>query len=212
MKWLLFFLSWTSLFAAEFTPTIILDAGHGGTDLGARRPVPSCEEKRITLQTARLVRKYLTQLGYHVIMTRDYDAFIPLERRVEIANQSPLAVFVSIHFNSAKATSADGIEVYFYDSKEERGRASASKKLADSILRRVIRHTSARSRGVKSGNFYVLREAEIPAVLVEGGFISNPEERVLLKKTAYLEKIGRGIADGVHYYLESKGKSVLGAS
>lgn len=198
---------------AGLMPTIVLDAGHGGTDLGAKRHVPYCEEKRITLQTARFVRKYLTQLGYHVIMTRDVDAFIPLERRVEIANQTPLALFVSIHFNSCKTPTARGVEVYFYDSRENRARTGASKLLASSILRRIIRYTSAASRGVKAGSYYVLRETEIPAVIVEGGFISNPEERVLLKQTEYLQKIGRGIADGVHFYLESKKeKVVLGAS
>ncbi len=199
---------------ASMPLTIVIDAGHGGTDLGAKRHLPYCEEKKITLQTARIVKKYLTQFGYHVVMTRDVDAYIPLERRVEIANQTPLALFVSIHFNSCKTPAAHGVEVYFYDSRENRTRAAASKSLATSILRRVIRYTSAISRGVRTGNYYVLRETEIPAVIVEGGFISNPEERVLLKQTDYLQKIGKGIADGVHHYLESKQQSkiVLGAS
>src|SRR3989344_5755950 len=79
--------------SAASAPTIVLDPGHGGTDRGARSKAPFCEEKRICLQTARLVKKYLDQLGYHVVMTRTTDAFIPLPRRVEIASQSSSSVF-----------------------------------------------------------------------------------------------------------------------
>ena len=210
LKWILL-LCLSSLSA--LMPTIVLDAGHGGTDLGARRPGPYCEEKRITLQTARAVRRYLTQMGYNVIMTRENDLALPLARRVEIANQKPATLFVSVHFNACRTPSAHGVEVYFYDSSAERSRTSASKQLADSVLRRVIRNTSAVSRGVKAGNLYVLRETDMPAILVEGGFISNPEERALLKKSDYLDKIGRGIADGVHHYVYAAViKYVLGAS
>jgi N-acetylmuramoyl-L-alanine amidase len=183
-------------------PTVVIDPGHGGNDQGTKANNPYCEEKRICLQTARLVKKYLDQLGYHVIMTRNTDSFIPLSRRVEIAKQSDAEIFVSIHYNSSRVPTASGIEIFFYDSKEEKRRASTSKKLADSILTRVLRRTSANSRGVKKGNFYVLRETSMPAVLVEGGFISNPAERVNLKSLDYQDKIARGVADGVEYYFK----------
>jgi N-acetylmuramoyl-L-alanine amidase len=186
-------------------PTIVIDAGHGGTDRGARAKLPFCEEKRLCLQTARLVRKYLDQLGYHVVMTRTSDAFISLSRRVEIAQQSGSAIFVSIHYNSSRNPAAQGIEVFFHDSKDNKSRASRSKKLADSILPRILRRTSATSRGIKKGNFYVIRETEMPAVLIEGGFISNPKERGQLKSIDYQESIARGIADGIdHYFRKSK--------
>jgi N-acetylmuramoyl-L-alanine amidase len=154
------------------------------------------------LQTARLVKKYLDQLGYHVIMTRSNDAFVPLSRRVEIAKQSDAEIFVSIHFNSSRIPTASGIEIFFYDSSEEKRRTSASKKLADSILTRVLRRTTAHSRGVKKGNLYVIRETSMPAVLLEGGFISNPGERENLKSIDYQDKIARGVADGVDYYFK----------
>ncbi len=183
-------------------PTIILDPGHGGTDLGARGRFPYCEEKRLCLQTARLVKKYLNQLGYHVVMTRNSDAFISLARRVEIADQANADLFVSLHFNSSRNPTAQGIEIFFFDSKEKRTRASSSRKLADAILNRVIRRTSATSRGVKKGNFYVIRETSIPAVLLEGGFISNPGERTNLKTREYQEKIARGVADGIDHFMK----------
>lgn len=192
--------------AAPAAPTIVIDAGHGGTDRGARGRLPYCEEKKLCLQTARLVKQYLDQLGYHVVMTRSTDNFIPLPRRVEIANQSSCNIFVSVHYNSSRNATAHGIEVFFCDSKEEKARAASSKKLADAILGKVIRRTSAQSRGVKKGNFYVIRETQMPAVLVEGGFITNANERSLIKSRDYQEKIARGIADGIDTYFKARWK------
>ena len=186
---------------------VVIDAGHGGVDQGAKAKAPFCEEKRICLQTARLVKKYLDQLGYHVVMTRDSDASISLARRVEIAQASDASIFVSIHFNSARNITAHGIEVFFYDDKEEKGKASLSKKLAGAILSPLIRRTEAQSRGVKKGNFYVIREASMPAVIVEGGFISNPKERTQLKSAEYQEKIARGVVDGINSYFKKTSRS-----
>ena len=192
------------LFGLAHAQTIIIDPGHGGTDLGARGKTPYCEEKKLCLQTARLVKQYLNQLGYHVVMTRNSDASISLARRVEIADQANADLFVSLHFNSSRNPTAHGIEIFFFDSKEQKSRASSSKKLADSILGRVIRRTSAISRGVKKGNFYVIRETSIPSVLLEGGFISNPAERANLKTRDYQEKIARGVADGIDHFLKKR--------
>lgn len=184
--------------------TIVIDSGHGGEDRGTRANGPFCEEKRICLQTSKLVKKYLSQLGYRVIMTRSTDIYVPLPRRVEIAEQARASLFVSIHYNSAPSTQAKGIEVFYCESKEKKIRSAASKKLAETILSRVIQRTSATSRGVKKGNFFVLREASMPAIIVEGGFISNLEERIQLKDHEYIDKIARGIADGVDQYYRGK--------
>ncbi len=182
----------------------MIDIGHGGTDRGARAGGPFCEEKRICLQTGRLVKKYLDQLGYRVILTRSTDVFVSLARRVEMADQARASLFVSIHYNSAPSSQAKGIEVFYSESKEEKVRSSASKRLAQTILSRVIHRTSAVSRGVKKGNFFVIRETSMPAVIVEGGFISNLEERICLKDHAYIDKIARGIADGVDLYYRGR--------
>jgi N-acetylmuramoyl-L-alanine amidase len=208
MKWLVVLFSFWTVLAADVVapgaPTIVIDAGHGGTDLGARARFPYCEEKRICLQTARLVKQYLNQLGYHVVMTRNTDAFVSLHRRVEIAEQAKAALFVSIHFNSSRNPTAQGIEIFFFDSRENRPRTALSKKLADAILGRVVRRTTASSRGVKKGNFYVIRETSVPAVLLEGGFISNPGERTSLKTREYQEQIARGVADGVDFFMKRR--------
>lgn len=186
----------------QVAPTIVIDAGHGGTDRGTRSKSPFCEEKRICLLTARLVKKYLDQLGYHVVMTRTTDAFVSLARRVEIASQASSSVFVSIHYNSARNPIAQGVEIFFYDSKADRTRTLASRRLAEAILPGLIRRTNAQSRGVKKGNYYVIRENPMPAIIIEGGFISNPQECALLKSFEYQDKIARGIADGIDRYFK----------
>lgn len=192
----------TFLSGQSAAPTIVLDAGHGGRDRGAKSKLPFCEEKRLCLQTARLVQKYLDQLGYRVVMTRSTDAFLPLSRRVEIAHQAHCEAFVSIHFNASRNPAAKGVEIFFYDSKKDRSRSRSSKRLADFILPRIQRRTSAISRGVKKGNFYVIRETKVPAILVEGGFITHPQERAALKNPTYQEKLARGIADGIDTYFK----------
>lgn len=181
-------------------PTIILDAGHGGVDEGAK--VRNFKEKRVCLATVLLVKKNLEERGYRVILTRWKDSYVSLPKRVAIANRSQAAIFVSIHFNASSNHEAKGIEIYYYDSKEK-SRAWSSKRLASCILPAIIDNTSASSRGVRRGNFHVIRETQMPAVLIEGGFVTNPNERELLRSKSYLELIAKGIAEGIEKYLKS---------
>ena len=185
-------------------PTIAIDAGHGGPNLGALGRNPYCEEKRFNLLTARLVRKYLNQLGYRIVMTRSTDDFIPLPRRVEMANKANADLFVSIHFNASRSPSAQGVEVFFSDGSDNKPRTVASRKLANAVLTRVIRRTAAHSRGIKKADFMVIRDTQMPAVLVEGGFISNLQERSRLRDPAYIEKIARGIVEGIDHYFKKR--------
>jgi N-acetylmuramoyl-L-alanine amidase len=149
-----------------------------------------------------MTKKLLEERGYKVIMTRTRDTYISLPRRVSIANKTKAALFVSIHFNASHYQNAKGVEIYFCDSSE-RWRASASRRLANCILHQLIDQTEASSRGIKGGNFHVIRETEMPAVLVEGGFVTNSEERALLSDKEYLRKIAQGIALGVDKYFKS---------
>lgn len=179
---------------------IILDAGHGGTDEGAR--VQTFQEKKITLTTTLMTKKNLEDLGYRVLLTRSRDIYLSLARRVSIANQTQNALFVSIHYNASQSKVAKGIEVFYPESKEV-WRTHASKRLAYCILYQVIDTTEAISRGVKEGNFHVIRETQMPAVLIEGGFVTNAEERALLKDREYLARIAKGIAKGIDKYIRS---------
>jgi N-acetylmuramoyl-L-alanine amidase len=181
-------------------PLIVLDAGHGGTDEGTK--VSALKEKRLTLLTVLLTKKHLEELGYRVMLTRGRDVYLTLPKRVGIANRSKAALFVSVHFNSAPNADASGMEVFYFDSKEVwRGRAS--KRLAQCVLNRLIDQTDASSRGVKAGNFHVIRETLMPSIIVEAGFISNLKERHKLKDRAYLERIAIGIAQGIDKYLKT---------
>jgi N-acetylmuramoyl-L-alanine amidase len=179
-------------------PLIIIDAGHGGSDEGAK--VQSVLEKRINLTTALLAKKHLELLGYRVILTRSRDIFVSLPKRAAIANKAKGVLFISIHFNSCPNQNAKGIEIYYYEAKDQQ-RVRASKRLANNILYEIVDQTAAASRGVRKGNLAVLRETTMPAILVEGGFMTNQDERFLLKDRKYLDKIARGISLGVQKFL-----------
>lgn len=178
---------------------IVIDPGHGGFDIGAT--LKSIEEKALALKTATLVKQYLHQKGYRVILTRSRDVFLSLTKRSNIANDTKSKLFVSIHYNAFKNSQANGIEVYYYN-RGNQWRQNKSKKLATLVLNGMIATTGAKNRGVKTGNFHVIREVNMPAILIEGGFITNPQEHSHLSDQKYLEKMARSIADGIEKYLK----------
>jgi len=168
--------------------TVVIDAGHGGYDRGGI-PGQIVSEKEMTLDVAQRLKKTLSASGYRVVMTRDSDVFIPLGTRVAIANSYSNAIFVSIHFNSAKRSGAGGIETYFY-SRE-------SLPLASAIHYFVAGGAPSSNRNVRRRGYYVLRKTAIPAVLVECGFLTNPTEAALAQTAPYRQKLAEEIAAGV---------------
>ncbi len=180
-------------------PLIVIDAGHGGSDEGAK--VRKLQEKKITLLTALYTKKKLEALGYRVLLTRSKDIYVSLARRVSIANQTHSAIFVSIHCNAAKNTLAQGPEIYYCKATAAE-RAVFSRQLADFVLDDILGQTGGVSRGVKAGNFHVIRETVMPAILIEMGFLTNQEEWAYMRQKSYLEKIASGIALGVDKYLK----------
>lgn len=211
MRWLcaFFFIVCACIFATECNagmahPLIILDAGHGGTDEGTK--LQALKEKRLTLATVLLTKKHLEELGYRVMLTRGRDIFLSLSKRVAIANKTKAALFVSVHYNSAPSPDAHGIEIFYFGSKEPQEtqwRARASKRLAQCLLRRMLDQTDAASRGVKTGNFHVIRETQMPSVIVEAGFLTNTSERQKLKDREYINRIAMGIAQGIDKYMKT---------
>jgi N-acetylmuramoyl-L-alanine amidase len=182
---------------------IVIDAGHGGQDLGTQSLLePKSQEKHLTLTTALILNKYLKNLGYQTILTRAEDFFVPLDLRAAFANSNKASLFVSVHYNSAPNTQAEGVEVYYYQSDKSKERSEQSKQLADNVLKRVIANTKAKSRGIKHGNFAVIRETKMPAILVEGGFVTNDRELKNLRNPEYLKKIAESIAQGINDYLK----------
>lgn len=176
----------------------MIDAGHGGTDTGAKgRLAPEYQEKNLTLTTATMLKKFLSQMGYQTVMMRQTDVFIDRYERARIANRKNPDLFVSIHFNFAAAIEASGIEVFYYRSEDNPDRSKESKRIAQAILSKVLDSTGAKSRGVKHGNYAVVRETAMPAVLIEGGFLTNEDEMNKLKDPAYLKRLAWGIAQGI---------------
>jgi N-acetylmuramoyl-L-alanine amidase len=177
-----------TLALAAARPVILLDPGHGGHDSGAR--VGGVYEKHLNLDLAIRVGGYLQQRGYVVRTTRASDVFIPLAGRAAMANRYRDAVVVSLHFNWTHNSRIRGVEAYHTGS-------SQGTRLASSIQRSILRATRAPDRGVRTRHFYVLRNTRHPAVLVEGGFLSNPLERRLLCTGPYRDRLARSIAEGI---------------
>jgi N-acetylmuramoyl-L-alanine amidase len=168
--------------------TVVIDAGHGGHDRGGI-PGQRIAEKDMTLDVALRLRNILSASGYQVVMTRSTDVFVPLAGRVAIANSYRNAVFVCIHFNATKRSGASGIETYFY------GRDSLP--LASAIHYYVTGVAPSANRGVRRRGYYVLRKTNVPAVLVECGFLTNPTEAAYAQSASYRQKLAEEIAAGV---------------
>ena len=168
--------------------TVVIDAGHGGFDRGGI-PGQRIPEKEMTLDVAQRLKGVLTAAGYRVVMTRDSDVFVPLATRVAIANSYRNAIFVCIHFNSAKRMGAGGIETYFY--------SRDSLPLASAVHYFVAGGAPSPNRGVRRRGYYVLRKTGIPAVLVECGFLTNPTEGAYAESTSYRQKLATEIAAGI---------------
>jgi N-acetylmuramoyl-L-alanine amidase len=168
--------------------TVVLDPGHGGYDNGAKA-ARGLNEKMLTLDVARRVKPLLEARGYHVVMTRNSDVFIPLGGRTGISNAHPDAAFVSIHCNWANRRSANGVEAYYYNPR--------SAPLAANILREIAGCYGSHSRGVKFARYYVLHHNERPATLLELGFISNGKENASLQDPAVRQRIAEKIAIGI---------------
>src|SRR6266576_3321318 len=167
---------------------VVIDAGHGGFDRGGI-PGQRVAEKTMTLDVAQRLEEVLTAYGYRVVMTRDSDVFVPLGTRVAIANSYRNAIFVCVHFNATNRMGASGIETYFY--------SRDSLPLASAIHHFVVGGAPSANRGVRRRGYYVLRKTNIPAVLVECGFLTNPNEGSYAQTASYRQKLAEEIAAGV---------------
>src|SRR6516164_2547599 len=168
--------------------TVVIDAGHGGRDRGGI-PGQRVPEKDMNLDVALRLRNVLSASGYHVVMTRSTDVFVPLGGRVAIANSYRNAIFVCIHFTATGRSGASGIETYFY--------SRDSLPLASAIHYYVTGGAPSANRGVRRRGYYVLRKTSIPAVLVECGFLTNPTEAAYAQSASYRQRLAEEIAAGV---------------
>ncbi|MES2924277.1 MAG: N-acetylmuramoyl-L-alanine amidase [Verrucomicrobiota bacterium] len=175
--------------AANFR-TVVIDAGHGGHDNGGQWG--RVYEKHLALDTAFRLESKLKSMGYQTVMTRRSDYFISLPQRVSTANRYRNAIFVSIHYNYTWKQDVSGLETFY--SNEQ------SRRLAQCVQNSLIQRTRTVDRSAKYARFYVIRNSTLPAILVEGGFVSNATERNRMKSAWFRETIAQGIVDGIQRY------------
>ena len=195
---------------------VYLDAGHGGYDPGAS--YFGISEKSLTLAIQSRVKAKLEAEGYQVVTTRTSDTYVDLTDRSRAANASESDIFVSIHINASGSSAAQGIETYYYQPYAEypsrinatyhanSTRLSMSDTLANAIQSSLINAIGAQNQGVKRQTFAVLRETTAPAVLLELGFLSNPQEAARLNTSAYQETLANAIVAGIKSYYEKESK------
>jgi N-acetylmuramoyl-L-alanine amidase len=176
---------------------IIIDAGHGGHDTGAIGPT-KLYEKEVTLAVAKYLKTELEKQGAIVKLTRGSDIYLTLQERVDISNTSDFDAFISIHANSSTSRSAHGTETYFNTEYNFNGPKSAV--LAKYVQDALIKDLKTYNRGQKAANYYVLKYNNLPSVLVELAFISNPAEESMLRSDLVRRKAAMAIAEGVKNY------------
>lgn len=176
--------------------TVVIDPGHGGGDPGAVG-IGGLQEKEVTLAVSQQVVALLKQKGVNAILTRSGDQEVELEPRVAFAEQANANVFVSVHANSfdANRTDVSGIETYYH--------AGDGQALARMIQTNLLQELGARDRGVKQANFYVIKYTDMPAALVEIGFVTGAEDAARLASATGRSKIAQAIARAILQYVQS---------
>lgn len=196
--------------------TVVLDAGHGGFDKGALSAFGS--EKQYALDLARLLRPLLLAKGFKVIMTRENDVFLPLELRARIANATRDSIFVSLHFNATANPDATGFEIFsltprgapstaddalalsFVNMQAGNAVDAESFELSTVVYHSMVGHLPEFDRGIKRARFAVLRHTKIPAILVEGGFLTETGDSKHVADPAWRARFAQAICVGIENY------------
>lgn len=194
--------------------TICLDPGHGGRDTGKIDRYNL--EKKFTLLLAKEVAARLKTNGINIVMTRTTDQTLDLSQRPAFARQKGADLFVSLHYNAA-SSGVRGVEVYCLSpagvasSNDGGGRAARESApgninnsrnilLASELQRNILKSTGLEDRGLKRARFEVLREARMPAVLIEGGFMTDSMDASKIYDAAFRKKMAQAIVDGIISY------------
>ena len=204
---------------AEKIDTIVLDAGHGGHDRGAISPF-GCEAN-YTLDVVLRTRMVLMQAGFKVVLTRSNDTFIPLGERTRIANQYANALFISVHFNSGGAGTgletytlaprgvpsmmADGPRVSDLELCQGNAHDAENMALATATHASLVVRSRMYDRGIKRARFVVIRDIQIPGVLIEGGFLSSIYDAKIVAMPAYRQQMASCILQAVQNYRRAVG-------
>jgi N-acetylmuramoyl-L-alanine amidase len=200
-------LPWSTLISGK---KVVIDAGHGGGDPGAKS-LTGVSEKDINLDVALKLKKYLSRVGVYCVMTREIDQDFfnatilaaskkqrDLMYRTRVANKSRAELFLSIHANSFPQTIYHGAQTFFNPHNQQ------SRRLAQAIQYYMIKNLGPNRRRPKPGDFRVLNDIKMPGVMIETGFLSNPEEAALLNNPQYRDRIAVAIYHGVIAYLSNQ--------
>jgi N-acetylmuramoyl-L-alanine amidase len=221
---------------------VVVDAGHGGKDPGAAGD--SVREKDVTLAAARALRDRLERSGrYKVVLTRDTDVFIPLERRVQIARRANADLFISLHADSGSDSSIRGATVYTLSEKgadraarkafdrdgfidvampgsdeavnrilldlTQRGTVNRSSSFAEVLLENISERTPLLQRSHRDAGYMVLLAPDVPAVLMEMGFVTNPSDEKALADPAHRRRLMDGVGDAIDAYFAREARYAL---
>lgn len=168
---------------------IVVDAGHGGHDPGAIG-IEGVAEKKVTLATANAIAGKLRAYGANVIMTRTDDSYLPLESRVAISRRNQADAFISIHYNAYPVDAVNGFSTHYFTNGEDR-------QLASAIQKELSKRLPLYSRGSMQDNYYVLRSNPNLSVLLELGFITNPNDYLHIQTDSYRSQAAEGIAQAL---------------
>lgn len=173
--------------------TVVLDAGHGAHDSGAVSVNKKLEKNfalQQTLKVAELMRK---DDRFNVVLTREDDTFLELSDRVKVANDLNADLFISFHGNSADSAAANGTETYWYRPE--------SKAFADVMHKYLMKGTQLKDRGVRQGNFHVIRNTKMPGILLEIGFLSNSNDEAQMYNEQFQQRVAEQVFNGIKAYL-----------
>lgn len=198
---------------------VVIDAGHGGNDTGAIRD--GVREKDLTLDVALRLERLIKASGLATKLTRSRDETVSLSTRAALANEERDCVFVSIHFDEGKRTAATGVGTFYAarqaapvplvaswfpfmrpTSTAAESSSFESQSLAELIQDSLVTRTQAVNRGTRAEQFYVVANVRHPAVLVEGGFLSNNDDVAKLTREDYRQQLAAAISEGVMRYRE----------
>jgi N-acetylmuramoyl-L-alanine amidase len=208
---------------------VVLDPGHGGQDSGAM--CGGVMEKDLTLDVARRVDRLLDSEGVATLMTRLGDSYLSLADRAAFGNRVKDSIFISIHFNEDNKPVASGVETYyathqiassstlaswlpFFSQPPSNSPKPESQSLAGFIQEALVARTRSVDRGTQAKQFFVIANVTSPAVLIEGGFITNTDELSKLASEDYRDQLAAAVSDGILRYRDvvNQRKSALAAT
>jgi N-acetylmuramoyl-L-alanine amidase len=183
---------------------VVIDAGHGGIDSGTS--AGNVLEKDLTLDVARRLRRLVQAKGLEAMLTREQDIYKSLAKRAELANRQRHCVFISIHYDEGQRAAATGVETSWLPFLQHTVSDSPnllSQSLAGFVQESLVKRTQSFDRGTMAQQFYVIANVHHPAVLVEGGFLSNKDDVAKLTSEEYREQLAAAICEGILRYRDT---------